>query len=126
MPKNIYLAGPSKEGTSRSPICCGIPFGQMCSPMSNTLTMLNFGFVNGIESDVSQNVTQTFSTLIYLAMALILTPSATLTHFCKSHNCDISKVTLDSDLICQKLTLTIILDENPVSANQISEFIQSV
>jgi predicted transcriptional regulator len=31
-----------------------------------------FSFVNSIESDVSQNVTQTLSTLISLAMALIL------------------------------------------------------
>jgi hypothetical protein len=86
-----------------------------------------FGFVNGIESDVSQNVIQTLSTLISLAMALILTPSLSLTHFCKSDNCGISKVTRDSDLICQPTdTDFIILDENPVYANQISEFIQSV
>jgi hypothetical protein len=63
-----------------------------------------FGFVNGIESDVFQNVTQTLSTLISLAIALILTPSLSLTHFCKSDNCGISKVTRDSDLICQILT----------------------
>jgi hypothetical protein len=66
-----------------------------------------FSFVNGIESDVSQNVTQTLSTLISLAMALILTPSLSQTHFCKSDNCGISKVTRDSDLICQILTLTL-------------------
>jgi hypothetical protein len=66
-----------------------------------------FGFVNGIESDVSQNVTQTLSTLISFAMALILTPSLSLTHFCQSDNCGIPKVTRDSDLICQKLTLTL-------------------
>jgi hypothetical protein len=60
-------------------------------------------------------------------MALILTPSLSLTHFCKSDNCGISKVTRDSDLICQPTdTDFIILDENPVYANQISEFIQSV
>jgi hypothetical protein len=40
-------------------------------------------------------------------MALILTPSLSLTHFCKSDNCGISKVTRDSDLICQILTLTL-------------------
>jgi hypothetical protein len=67
----------------------------------------NFSFVNGIESDVSQNVTQTLSTLISLAMALIITPSLSQTHFCKSDNCGISKVTRDSDLICQILTLTL-------------------
>jgi hypothetical protein len=60
-------------------------------------------------------------------MALILTPSFSLTHFCKSDNCGISKVTRDSDLIYQILTIDfIILDENPVHDNQISEFIQSV
>jgi hypothetical protein len=87
-----------------------------------------FSFVNGIESDVSQNVTQTLSTLISLATALILTPSLSQTHFCKSDNCGISKVTRDSDLIHMSNTDTdfIILDENPVYANQISEFIQSV
>jgi hypothetical protein len=58
-------------------------------------------------------------------MALILTPSLSQTHFCKSDNCGISKVTRDSDLICTD-TDFIILDENPVYANQISEFIQSV
>jgi hypothetical protein len=117
-------------------------------------------------------------------MTLILTPSLSQTHFCKSDNCGISKVTRDSDLICQILTMGrittpllnlimtlitlvtnsslsgrlylhksisflftlitilvignlnngvvirptdfILLDENPVYANQISEFIQSV
>jgi hypothetical protein len=58
-------------------------------------------------SDVSQNVTQTLSTLISLAITLILTPSLSQTHFCKSDNCGISKVTRDSDLICQILTLTL-------------------
>jgi hypothetical protein len=53
-------------------------------------------------------------------MALILTPSLIQTHFCKSDNCGISKVTRHSD------TDFIILDENPVYANQISEFIQGV
>jgi hypothetical protein len=74
---------------------------------SDTLTTPNFSFVNGIESDVSQNVTQTLSTLLSLAMALILTPSLSQTHFCESDNCGISKVTRDSDLICQILTLTL-------------------
>jgi hypothetical protein len=54
-------------------------------------------------------------------MALILTPSLNLTHFCKSHNCGISKVTLDSDLTGTSMSKTdtdfIILDENPVYAN---------
>jgi hypothetical protein len=59
-------------------------------------------------------------------MALILTPPLSQTHFCKSDNCGISKVTRDSDLICQTDTDFIILHENPVYANQISEFIQSV
>jgi hypothetical protein len=40
-------------------------------------------------------------------MTLILTPSLSQTHFCKSDNCGISKVTRDSDLICQILTLTL-------------------
>jgi hypothetical protein len=40
-------------------------------------------------------------------MALIFTPSLSQTHFCKSDNCGISKVTCDSDLICQILTLTL-------------------
>jgi hypothetical protein len=58
-------------------------------------------------------------------MALILTPSLSLTHFCKSDNCGISKVTRDSGLKMSKTdTDFIILDENPVYANQISEFIQ--
>jgi hypothetical protein len=74
---------------------------------TDTLTTPNFSFVNGIESDVTQNVTQTLSTLVSLAMALILTPSLSQTHFCKSGNCGISKVTRDSDLICQILTLTL-------------------
>jgi hypothetical protein len=65
------------------------------------------GLLAMIESDVSQNVTQTLSTLIFLAMALILTPSLSLSHFCKSDNCGISKVTRHSDLICQILTLTL-------------------
>jgi hypothetical protein len=85
-----------------------------------------FSFVNGIESDVSQNVTQTLSTLISLAVALILTPSLSQTHFCKSDNCGISKVTRDSSNMSNTDTDFIILDENPVYANQISEFIQSV
>jgi hypothetical protein len=72
---------------------------------SDTLTTPNFQ-PYGIESNVSQNVTQTLSTLISLAMALILTPSLSQTHFCKSDNCRISKVTRDSALICQILTLT--------------------
>jgi hypothetical protein len=61
-------------------------------------------------------------------MALILTPSLSLTNFCKADNCGISKVTLYSDLIHMSKTDTdfIILDENPVYANQISEFIQSL
>jgi hypothetical protein len=61
-------------------------------------------------------------------MALILTPSLSQKHFCKSDNFGISKVTRDSDLIHMSNTDTdfIILDENPVYANQISEFIQSV
>jgi hypothetical protein len=61
-------------------------------------------------------------------MAVILTPSLSQTHSCKSDNCGISKVTRDSVLICMSNTDTdfIILDENPVYANQISEFIQSV
>jgi hypothetical protein len=60
-------------------------------------------------------------------MALIVTPSLSQTHFCNSDNCGISKGKHDSDLICQILTLTLlILHENPVYANQISEFIQSV
>jgi hypothetical protein len=63
--------------------------------------------VNGIESDVSQNVTPTLSTLISLAMALIFTPSLSQTHFCKPDNCGISKATRDSDIICQILTLTL-------------------
>jgi hypothetical protein len=42
-------------------------------------------------------------------MALILTPSLRQAHFCKSDNCGISKVTRDSDLICQILTLTLSL-----------------
>jgi hypothetical protein len=41
-------------------------------------------------------------------MALILTPSLSQTHFCKSDNCGISKVTHNSDLICQILTLTLL------------------
>jgi hypothetical protein len=73
---------------------------------SDTLTTPNF-FVNGIESDVSQNVTQTLSTLISVAMALILTPSLSLTNFCKPDNCSISKVTLYSHLICRTLTPTL-------------------
>jgi hypothetical protein len=74
---------------------------------SDTLTTPNFWLSNGTESDVSQNVTQTLSTFISLTMAIILTPSLSLTHFCKSDNCGISKVTRDSDLICQILTLTL-------------------
>jgi hypothetical protein len=86
-----------------------------------------FGFVNGIESDVSQNVTQTFSTLISLAMALIITPSLSLTNFCKSDNFGIFKsYALFRPNISKIDTDFIILDENPVYANQISEFIQSV
>jgi hypothetical protein len=75
---------------------------------THTLTTPNFWLcVNSTQSDVSRNVTQTLSTLISLAMAAILTPSLSQTHFCKSDNCDISKVTRDSDLICQILTLTL-------------------
>jgi hypothetical protein len=40
-------------------------------------------------------------------MALIFTPSLSLTNFCKSGNGGISKVTLYFDLMCQKLTLTL-------------------
>jgi hypothetical protein len=78
-------------------------------PLKNQtlLKRQTFSFVNGIESDVSQNVIQTLSTLISLAIALILTPSLSQTHFCKSDNCGISKVTRDSDLICQIPTLTL-------------------
>jgi hypothetical protein len=65
--------------------------------------------------------------LISLAMALILTPSLSQTHFCKSDNCGISKITRYSDANMSNTdTDFIILDENPVYANQISEFIQSV
>jgi hypothetical protein len=82
-----------------------------------------FGFLNGIESDVSQNVTQTLSTLISLAMALMLTPSVSLTHqiiaaFQKLRAIPTIMSNTDTDFM--------ILDENSVYANQISEFIQSV
>jgi hypothetical protein len=60
-------------------------------------------------------------------MALIITPSLSLTNFCKSDNFGIFKsYALFRPNISKIDTDFIILDENPVYANQISEFIQSV
>jgi hypothetical protein len=59
-------------------------------------------------------------------MALIRTPSLSQTHFCKSDNCGISKVTRNSDLICPNTDTDFIILYNPVYANQISEFIHRV
>jgi hypothetical protein len=93
---------------------------------SDTLKRQTFSFVNGIESDVSQNVTQTLSTLISLAMAFILTPSLCQTHFCKSDIAAFQMLRAILTYMSNTDTDFIILDENPVYANQISDFIQSV
>jgi hypothetical protein len=66
-----------------------------------------FGFVSGVEGDVSRGVTRTLSTLVSLAMALVLAPSLSQTHFCKSDNCGISGVARDSGLVCRILALTL-------------------
>jgi hypothetical protein len=59
-------------------------------------------------------------------MALILTPSLSQTHFCKSDNCGISKVTRDSDLICQILVHTSTVRSNEKNQSRRKWWFESI